>query len=119
MPCKIIPAVGHATVIFGLVLDRGPQLNSDPMAITAIALPMTGGTDETEPSGHRAMIFPKKHAVIEFFIWNLPILRIMAIRAKPQIFTVFFRMPGWRCITALKCGTGSYQHDKPEAYAYS
>jgi hypothetical protein len=117
MACEIISAVGHAAVISGLILDGGLQLNSDPVAITAITLSMTGGTYGTEPAGHRTMIFAKKQAVVEFFIGNFRFLRIMAISAKPQIFPVFFRMPGRRCRAALHSGTGSHQHDQSNTYA--
>lgn len=64
MPGKIIPAVGHAAVVSGLVLDGRLQLNSDAVAITAITLPVTGGTDRAEPAGHRTMVFPKKQTVV-------------------------------------------------------
>lgn len=116
MPRKVVPAMGHATVIFGLIFDGGLQLDADPVAIAAITLSMTGGTDGTESAGHRTMVFPKIHAVVEFFIGNFGFLRIMAIRAKTQIFSLFLRVPGGRRITALHSGTGSHQHHQPHAY---
>ena len=119
VPGKIIPAVGHAAIVFGLMLDGGLQFNSDTMAITAITFPMTGSTYETEPTGHRTMILPKIQAVIKFLIGNLRFLRIMAIRAEAQVLPLFFRVPGRRCITALHGRTSSHQHDQPNTYAYS
>jgi hypothetical protein len=119
MPGKIIPAVRHAPVVSGLILDGRLQLDSDPVAITAITLPMTCIADRAESAGHRAMVFPKIQAVVKFLEWNLSFLRIMAIRAEAQILALFFRMSGRRCITALHSGTSSQQHDQSNTYAYS
>lgn len=60
MTGKVIPAMGHATVIIGLILDGRFQFNPDPVAITAITLPMTGGADGTESGRHRTVVFRKK-----------------------------------------------------------
>jgi hypothetical protein len=119
MPGKIIPAVRHAAVVSGLVLDGWLQLDSDPVAITAITLPMTCIADGAEPAGHRAMVFPKKQAVVEFLKGNFRFLSVMAIRAEAQIFALLIRVPGRRCITALHSGTSSQQHDQSNTYAYS
>jgi len=117
MPGKIIPAVGHAAVVSGLILDGRLQLDSDAVAITAITLPMTGIADGAEPAGHRAMVFPKIQAVVEFLEWDFRFIRIMAIRAKTKILALFFRVPGGRCITALHGSTGSQHHDQSNTYA--
>ena len=116
VPGEVVPAMGHATVIFGLIFDGGLQLDADPVAITAITFPMAGGTDGTEPAGHRTMVFPKIHAVSEFFIGNFGFLRIMAIRAEAQIFPLFFRVQAGRRITALHSSAGSHQHCQPDTY---
>lgn len=101
MPGKVVPAMGHATVIFSLVFEGGFQLDCDPVAIAAKTSPVTGGANRAVSIGHRVMVVGKKHAVYEFFIGNLILLRIMTIEAKAQIFPLFFRVPGrWR-ITAL------------------
>jgi hypothetical protein len=117
MPGKIIPAVRHAPVVSGLILDGRLQLDSDPVAITAITLPMTCIADRAESAGHRAMVFPKIQAVVKFLERNFRLLRVVAIRAETQIFALLIRVPGRRCITALHGGTSSQQHDQSNTYA--
>jgi len=116
MPGQIITAVGHAAVVSGLILDGRLQLDSDPVAITAITLPMTGGTDWAEPAGYRTMVFPKIQAVVEFLERNFRVLRVVAIRAEAQIFALLIRVPGRRCIAALHGSTSSQQHNQSNAY---
>ena len=105
MTGKIIPAMRHATVIFGLILDGRFQFNADPMAITTVALPMTSGAYGSESGGHRSVVFPKKYIVIKFCIGNFRFLRIMAFSTCAQILPVFFRVPDGRSITALNRST--------------
>ena len=108
VPGKVVPAMGHAAVIFGLILDGGFQLDSNAVAIAAITSPVTGSADTAVTVGHRTVVFAKKQAVIEFIVGNRCIFHLMAGGAKTKIFAVFCRVPGRRRITTFNSCTGNY-----------
>lgn len=106
MACQIVAAMRHAAEIFRLVFDGRLQLDSDPMAVGAIALPVAAGTDAAKTARHRPVVIGEIQPVIELVIGNLGFVHLVAVGALPQVFPVLVGMPRRRCITGLKRGTG-------------